>query len=518
MRVLLPEEMQAVDAYAITKLGIPGAVLMENAGAGVTEGVMDIVSVRPSASAVVLCGPGNNGGDGFVVARRLVRSGISVRVYVLCSESSISGDARVHLQWLMNSGIKPCFISAITPEMQAEVRRATVVVDALLGTGLRGEVTGLFAESVELINQSNAVVVSVDIPSGVDAATGKVLGTAVRADITITFAYPKVGQLIHPGRELCGHLEVVDIGIPNWIASQLEDVKSDVYWIDRETVSALLPRRVQPSHKGTYGRLIVIAGSSGMPGAASLACTGALRSGVGTVVAVVPRSIQPVVHAHNMEVMSTAASESGLGCLSEDAFDLIADRLSSGDAYVLGPGLGRNGEVFQLVGRLLRECERPGVIDADGLMALAHLKVDPGSIGSSVVLTPHPGEMSALTGLSIDAIVSDPLTTCRKYAMQWGQTVVLKGATTVIGLPSGTAYISTRGNAGMATGGTGDVLAGLIGGFIAQGTEVSDAAIAGVYVHGIAGELASQAMGMASVLARDVASCISQALMQIHDP
>lgn len=255
-----------------------------------------------------------------------------------------------------------------------------------------------------------------------------------------------------------------------------------------------------------------------MPGAASLACIGALRCGVGTVTAIVPRSIQEVLHAHNMEVMSIAAPESQTGSLSIDALELIADKLSSGDAFVLGPGLGRTNEVAELVTNLLKNCESPGVIDADGLIALSRLKLGLDSLRSSVVLTPHPGEMSALTGLSVDAIVSDPVLVCSRYALEWRQTVVLKGATTVVGLPDGSTYISTRGNAGLATGGTGDVLAGLIGGLIAQGVGISDAAIAGVYVHGMAGELASQALGMAGMLARDVASYVPQALVRICNP
>lgn len=518
MRVLLPAEMRAVDTYAISRLGIPGAVLMENAGAAVAQRVGEVIASQPSPRVVVFCGPGNNGGDGYVVARRLVQLGVSVSVYVFCHESSVMGDAKTHLQWLRHCGIEPRFVETITPEIAEAADQANVIVDALLGTGLRGVVTGLLAESIALINRSDALVISVDIPSGVDAATGKVLGIAVNADITVTFAYPKVGQLVYPGRGFCGKLEVVDIGIPSWIVSQIQEVQSNMYLIEASTVGRVLPRRIQPSHKGTYGRLIVIAGSSGMPGAASLACAGALRSGVGTVVAIVPRSIQQVVHAHNVEVMSCAAPESEDGCFSIQALELAVERLSSCAAYVLGPGLGRNDEVGQFVSRLLGQCDVPGVIDADGLMALARLKIDPGSLNSPAVLTPHPGEMSALTGLSVADIVADPVGVCTRYSSEWGQTVVLKGATTVVGLPDGTAHISVRGNAGLATGGTGDVLAGLIGGLIAQGTAPPDAAIAGVYVHGLAGELASQALGMASMLARDVAAHIPSALLQIAGP
>jgi hydroxyethylthiazole kinase-like uncharacterized protein yjeF len=518
LRVLLPSEMRAIDQHATGQLGVPGVALMENAGAAVADQVRQVAESRHATLVAVLCGPGNNGGDGFVAARRLAAYGMSVLVYAFCPQSAVAGDALTHLQWLLNSGVSVHFVDSVDQQVASGVERADVVVDALLGTGLRGVVSGLLADAIALINRTRAPVVSVDIPSGVDGATGQVSAVAVCADITVTFAYPKVGQLLYPGRGLCGKLVIADIGIPRDAVAQASGVHSQTHLIQAAAVREVLPKRTQPSHKGTYGRLVVVAGSVGMPGAASLACAGALRSGVGTVVAVVPRSIQPILHEHNVEVMSVAVDESEAGGLCLGSFGRAAEQLSQASAFVLGPGIGRDTATAQVAVRLLDAVQCRGVVDADGLVALARQHVSPSAIKAELVLTPHPGEMAAMTGVSIDAIVGDPISVCTEYAVQWKQTVVLKGATTVVGLPDGSVYLSTQGNAGLATGGTGDVLAGVIGGLLAQGASARDAAIAGVFVHGLAGELASQALGMAGMLARDVAAQVPFALQQIGSP
>ena len=522
MRVLLPAEMRAVDRYVIDQLRVPGVALMENAGAAVAERVAECMcelgECRGTGRVVVLCGPGNNGGDGFVVARRLASEGLSVAVYALCSQDRVSGDALVHLNWLKHCGIEVDFVGLCSGKLPEDVERADVVVDAILGTGIEKEVTGLFADVIAQVNESGACVVAVDIPSGIDGATGKVLGTAVRADITVTFAYPKVGQLFYPGREFCGQLEVVNIGIPAAAPDETEGVQSVTYLIDDERVRESLPKRTQPSHKGTYGRLVVIGGSAGMPGAASLACSAALRAGAGTVVAIAPRSVRPILHGHNVEVMSIGADETSEGGFSAAALESVLAGLRPAAAFVLGPGMGRSADAASLVKGLLTGTDLVGVVDADALVVLAQAGVDLASVNADLVLTPHPGEMSALTGLSVADILDNPVQVCARCAVQWRKTVVLKGATTVIGLPDGSTHISVRGNAGLATGGTGDVLAGIIGAFLAQGIRPCEAAISGTYVHGAAGELASESNGMVGMLARDVVNSIPQALEHLANP
>lgn len=522
MRVLLPAEMKAVDRYVIDQLRVPGVALMENAGAAVAERVAECLcelgECRGTGRVVVLCGPGNNGGDGFVVARRLASEGLSVAVYALCSQDRVSGDALVHLNWLKHCGVEVDFVQLCSGKLSADIERADVVVDAILGTGIEKEVTGLFADVIAQVNESGACVVAVDIPSGIDGATGKVMGTAVRADITVTFAYPKVGQLFHPGREFCGQLEVVDIGIPAVAPDETEGVQSVTYLIDDERVRDSLPKRIQPSHKGTYGRLVVIGGSAGMPGAASLACSAALRAGAGTVVAIAPRSVRHILHGRDVEVMSIGADETSEGGFSAAALESVLAGLRPASAFVLGPGMGRSADAALLVKGLLTATDRAGVADADALVVLAQAGVDLASVNADLVLTPHPGEMSALTGLSVADILDNPVQVCARYAVQWRKTVVLKGATTVIGLRDGSTHISVRGNAGLATGGTGDVLAGIIGAFLAQGIRPCKAAVCGTYVHGVAGELASESNGMVGMLARDVVSLIPSAIEHLSYP
>lgn len=522
MRVLLPAEMRAVDRYVIDQLRVPGVALMENAGAAVAERVAECLcelgECRGTGRVVVLCGPGNNGGDGFVVARRLASEGLSVAVYALCSQDRVSGDALVHLNWLKHCGVEVDFVQLCSGKLSADIERADVVVDAILGTGIEKEVTGLFADVIAQVNESGACVVAVDIPSGIDGATGKVMGTAVRADITVTFAYPKVGQLFHPGREFCGQLEVVDIGIPAVAPDETEGVQSVTYLIDDERVRDSLPKRIQPSHKGTYGRLVVIGGSAGMPGAASLACSAALRAGAGTVVAIAPRSVRHILHGRDVEVMSIGADETSEGGFSAAALESVLAGLRPASAFVLGPGMGRSADAALLVKGLLTATDRAGVADADALVVLAQAGVDLASVNADLVLTPHPGEMSALTGLSVADILDNPVQVCARYAVQWRKTVVLKGATTVIGLRDGSTHISVRGNAGLATGGTGDVLAGIIGAFLAQGIRPCKAAVCGTYVHGVAGELASESNGMVGMLARDVVSLIPSAIEHLSYP
>jgi NAD(P)H-hydrate epimerase len=514
--------MGAVDRYVIDHLRVPGVALMENAGAAVArrvaECIRELARSRGTGRAVVLCGPGNNGGDGFVVARRLASEGLSVAAYAFCPEDRISGDALTHLHWLKHCGAGVSFAESSSGRMSEDIERADVIVDAILGTGIEREVTGLFADVITQVNECGACVVAVDIPSGIDGATARVMGTAVRADITVTFAYPKLGQLFYPGREFCGQLEVADIGIPSSALDETEAVQSVIYLVNDERVRKSLPRRVQPSHKGTYGRLVVIGGSAGMPGAASLACSAALRAGAGTVVAITPRSVQPILHGYDVEVMSIGAGETSEGGFSAAALESVSAGLRTAAAFVLGPGIGRSTDIAALVKGLLTAADRVGVVDADALVVLAREGVDLASVNTDLVLTPHPGEMSALTGVPIADILDSPVAVCARHAVEWRKTVVLKGATTVIGLPDGSVHISTRGNAGLATGGTGDVLAGIIGAFLAQGIRPSEAAICGTYVHGVAGELASQSGGLVGMLARDVVSSVPSALENIANP
>jgi hydroxyethylthiazole kinase-like uncharacterized protein yjeF len=416
----------------------------------------------------------------------------------------VQGDARANLEMVRRAGISLEVVQAAPERWDADL-----IVDALLGTGFKPPVAGIPAVLIESINLASCPVLAVDVPSGLYADTGRA-ETCVRADRTITFALPKVGLLFFPGRKLAGEVTVAPIGMP---LALLEDEALHTHVLTSGAVRALLPERPPDANKGTFGRALIIAGSEGMTGAAALAGEAAGRVGAGLVFVAVPKTLLPVLEVKLTEALKVPLPETPTHAHTVKAWDALAERIESSTAVAVGPGIGRHPDTAALIRRLLSEAARPIVVDADGLNAVAPAGAD--TFPHDAVITPHPGEMGRLLDRSAEEVQADRLATAREAATRFGCIVVLKGAGTVVAAPDGRAWINPTGSAGMATGGTGDVLTGAIVGLLAQGLAPLDAARAGVYLHGMAGELAVAAIGDAGTIAGDLLPRLPTALRQV---
>lgn len=503
MRVLTTSQMQELDRQTIEEIGIPGVVLMENAGRGMTDHLLRKFSHLKPGPALILAGKGNNGGDGYVIAHHLMEAKWQVRTVVLAERSSIRGDARINLDVLEACGGDITF----TPDLAAlegtlaALPTCGLLVDALFGTGLSKPATGHYAAAIDWINRSSAAVAAVDIPSGIDASTGQILGTCVAADLTATFAFPKIGQVSYPGAGCVGELVVVDIGIPGKVHEQVGD---DCLLVTAAVAHSLLPARPVDGHKGTFGHLLVMAGSIGKTGAAAMTSEAALRAGCGLVTLACPAEVQPVLAGKLTEVMSAPLPDTD-GAANMLALPVLTDLLVGKQALALGPGMGLGPETTELVRRLVSDCSLPLVLDADGLTALAgHLDVLQQRGSAATILTPHPGEMARLAEIPVEAVQANRVVVARDFATRHGVVVVLKGARTVTALPDGRVRINDSGHAGMASGGMGDVLTGLAGSLLAQGLEAGSAAVLAVYLHGYAADLLAAKYGNAGLLASDL--------------
>ncbi|MFN8543447.1 MAG: NAD(P)H-hydrate dehydratase [Candidatus Binatia bacterium] len=500
MIVTTASEMRALDAWTIAH-GTPGHVLMERAGAGAAR-VLRAQLPRLRGPVVVVCGKGNNGGDGFVIARHLRRVRQPVEVWLAGDPRAVGGDALRNLAAWRRGGGK---VHELTSDEQVRAFRgrldkAGAVVDALLGTGLSAPVSGLFAGVIDAINAAGHPVLAVDIASGLSADTGRPLGTAVRATVTATFAFPKLGQVTHPGVDFTGRLEIVDIGIP---PGAVAEVGPRTALLEAEEVGRLVPRRARDAHKGTAGHVLVVAGSRGKTGAALLAAEACARAGAGLTTLAGPAAVQPVFEGHVREVMTAALADGPDGTAAAGDGGALAALLEGRSAVVCGPGLGLTEGTRALVAAIVRGTRAPLVLDADGLNAVVAtglLRERP----APTVVTPHPGEMARLLGCTNAAVQEDRLGAARHFAAEQAVIVVLKGARTVIATPDGHAAISPTGNPGMATGGMGDVLSGILGALLAQGLAPADAAALGVFAHGLAADRVAHRRGEIGLLARDV--------------
>ncbi|MGD2153791.1 MAG: NAD(P)H-hydrate dehydratase [Gemmatimonadales bacterium] len=503
MKVSTVEEMRRLDRRAMTEFGVPDHVLMENAGQAVYYAIQRRLSVR-GRRFIVISGPGNNGGDGFVVARKLHSSGADVRVLVLADASGYAGAARLNYEMLEKSGVE-ILVDPGTERIVDSLARRDAVVDGLLGTGIKGEVGGRFREVVERVNDAGRPVFAIDIPSGVDGDTGQVRGAAVRADTTVTFGLPKRGNLLYPGAELCGRLIVTHISFPPQLTA------SDDIAVAVSQPAELPPRRVD-GHKGSFGDSLFIAGAQSYYGAPSLAASSALKAGGGYSRLAAPRSMVPFLAGLASEVVFAPQDETDVGSLALSAQDELLELSRIVDFVVLGPGVSLAAETQELVRRLAAGIEKPLLIDGDGLSAVSEsLDVVRGRSGATI-LTPHPGEMSRIAGLPIPEIQSDPIPVVQDAAEDLGAIVVLKGAHTLIGLPDRHVYINTSGNSGMASAGSGDVLTGTIAAMYGLGLPLEDAVRTGVFMHGLAGDLAARAKGEDGITARDILEQLPAAL------
>lgn len=516
MKAVTAQEMKDIDLKAMNEFGIPGIVLMENAGRRVADAVLERAGSAQGTTVTIFAGKGNNGGDGFVAARHLFNMGADVKVLLLESPEKITGDAAINLAVWQKMGQKVYTVTQKEDFNAARLFlvRTDIVVDAIYGTGFKGKVRDYAGRIIEAINACNKPVIAVDVPSGLEADTGNVNGPCVRASLTVTFGLPKVGLLVEPGAGYTGELRVADISLP---LSLLEDEQLSFNLLEKELVKGWLPFRPNSSHKGDYGRVLVIAGSKGMAGAACLAAEAAARAGAGLVTLAVPEAVYNPVAAKLAEVMVVPVPDTGEGTLSLKAVPVIKDMLKRADVLALGPGISAMDETQEAVREIVLMSALPTVLDADGLNALAGHTEMLKNVKGPMVLTPHPGEMGRLTGLSPGLVQQDRLKLARSWSSKWRAVLVLKGARSLVASPGGAVYINPSGNPGMATGGSGDVLTGIIAGLMAQGMEPARAAAAGVFLHGLAGDRAAMEKGMMGLIAGDILEALPAVTRSVED-
>jgi hydroxyethylthiazole kinase-like uncharacterized protein yjeF len=497
--LLTPEEARTLDA-ATQAAGTPAAVLMERAGEAVARSCLDLMGGAYGRRAVVACGKGNNGGDGFVTARHLARAGVRVAVFA-DEPAGVAGEMRDRLVRESDVRVRP-----LEPEAIARaLTRADLAVDAIAGTGLRGAPDGSWAAAIDALNASGVPIVAVDIPSGVDGGTGAAPGAAIRAELTVTFGAAKVGGALLPGAEFAGAIRVVDIGFDD------DAIRASAWLTEPDDVASALPERPLDGQKKTSGTLVVVAGSRKMTGAARLVARAAMRVGAGYVVVAVPASILPVVQAELTEAVFLPVAETPDGSIAPEAVDAVIDAASGAHAVAIGPGLSRDEGTASFVREVVRTAPVPLVVDADALNAFAS---DAGAIAdrkADAVLTPHAGELARLLGRepSVDRIAD-----ARTLADTTRAVALVKGTRTVVVDQAGVAQVNPTGSTALATAGTGDVLTGTIGGLVARGIEPSAAAWAGAYLHGLAGLAAGERTGDGTV-AGDVAELLPNAIARV---
>ncbi len=513
MELMTSEQMRNVDRRAIEDMGIPGLDLMENAGNSVADFIDNLLVDYENPSISVICGKGNNGGDGFVAARHLSDMGYAVQCFLLSKPEALKGDAAVNYNRAIANGILVKVIES--PDELMLPPNTDLIVDSIFGTGFKGQIKGLAADIIKKINDLLIPVVSVDCPSGVDASTGEVSTPCVIADYTITFGRPKLGLYFPPGRDYAGVVHTVDIGIPD---EAVEAEKINLFLTTPEYLHFNLPKRPSNGYKGTFGYLYVLAGSVGLTGSASLTSESALRTGCGMVRLGCPSSLNDIFEVKLTEVMTSPLPEvrkkrclalRGLGEIRKDIRDWA-------DAVALGPGLGTHFETKELIRRLVPSLKLPTVIDADAINNLAGADEVFQQIDFPCVLTPHPGELSRLMGKPIDELTKDRFTTLREATKRFGVVIVFKGSPMLIGEPSGRIYVSPVGNSGMGTAGAGDVLTGIIGSLLAQGMDAFPAAICGTYILGAAGDFALTMYGNRGLIAGDIKESIPDVLMDFE--
>ncbi|HSC27468.1 MAG TPA: NAD(P)H-hydrate dehydratase [Vicinamibacterales bacterium] len=514
MRVLNSEQMREADRRTIEEIGLPSIVLMENAGRQAVAAMEAAFEDLPSSRVVVLCGRGNNGGDGFVVARTLVQRSVDTSVFLLGSVAEVRGDARANLEILGNIGLTVVEITdAEAWELHSsEIARCDLVVDAIFGTGFKGRLSGLIETVVADLNGLPVPVVAIDLPTGLSADSSLVEGLAIDASLTVTLAAPKIPLVFSPADTYAGDLVVADIGIPHPVIDEIEGPHLEL--LEREQMRELVPARAADSHKGDFGRVLVVAGSVGRTGAAHLAALGALKSGAGLVTVATPRSCLPIIAAMAPEYMTEPLDETATGTIDFSALDRVLELKA--DVIAVGPGLGQAPGTAAFVEALLERAGVPLVLDADALNAFAS---DPsrlmGRDGVDVIITPHPGEMARLLNTSIEAVQHDRLRHAREFAAAHRVHVVLKGHRTLVAGPDGRTFVNLTGNAGMATGGTGDLLTGMIAAWFAQLLDAEAACTLAVYLHGAAGDLAEADEGEVALTAGDLAAHLGDAVLEL---
>jgi len=518
--------MQRIDRLTSGQFGVPSLTLMENAGRGVVEFLVERYAPLSSKRIVIVCGRGNNGGDGLVVARLLREQGLNPRVVLLADPTSLKGDAAQNLQRLSAAGAPDIAAdSGAWKETKKTLEGTTLLVDAILGTGLSRPVEGFLREVIRDINEafSGARVVAVDLPSGISADTGELIGDSVRANATVTFTAPKIAHVFPPGCERMGDWIVKQIGTPPKALDDEPDLSLSL--VCREDLAWLTQPRKLDANKGDFGRVLILAGSVGKTGAAALAAKAALRVGAGLVTVATAKSALPIIASLGMEYMTEPLPETEAGTISLRALDdgRIEKLLDGKSVLAIGPGLGTVPETAELVRTVVNQAIIPVVLDADGLNAFDG-RMNEFRAGSqsppAAVLTPHPGEMARLAGASTGEIQARRVEYAREFSNRYNLNLVLKGFRTLVAAPSGGVAVNPTGNPGMATGGTGDVLTGIIAGLLAEypARSVAEVVAGAVYLHGLAGDIAIQDLDPASIIAGDLIAAIPKARRALRQP
>ena len=523
MKLVTPKEMKEIDKKAIEELGIPGAVLMENAGLGLFE-IIQEEFITPQGSGGfrgegicplplrvgIVCGKGSNGGDGFVLARHLSNNGVVVSIFLLGKIQDIKGDALTNLNILLNTGFK---VEEMTTKKDVQrfsqiCNQFDLIVDAIFGTGFKGKVKGVAKEIINILNKSGVPILAVDVPSGMNANDGSIEGVCVQADFTGTMCLPKRGLFLYPGKDYAGDIAVIDIGVPPklWNNINLELLEST-------ELQDLLPLRPANSHKGTFGTVFILAGSRGMTGAATLTALSTLKVGAGLVRLGIPESLNSILEEKATEVITVPLPETSEGTLTVSGFNRIMEEINKATVVAIGPGLSTHPDTRMLIQKLVPKISLPLIIDADGLnnLTLDVLR----KIKKGTVITPHIGELSRLTGLTTSDIRQSRIDIASHLAKEFNLTLTLKGAPTIIASVS-RAYLNPTYNSGLASAGSGDVLTGMIAGLLAQGLKPIDAARLGVYLHGLAGDIAAKKLTEYSMLAGDVMAFIPEAINKLQ--
>jgi ADP-dependent NAD(P)H-hydrate dehydratase / NAD(P)H-hydrate epimerase len=517
-------QMQELDRQATAAHGIPGLTLMENAGRGVVESMERHLGKLAGTRPLVVCGKGNNGGDGFVVTRLLLAKEAKPDCMLLGRAADLSGDALTNYKRLADSGFAVREVPS-RADIEPLFRERKIVVDAIFGTGLTRAPSGLTAEAITLINKPGSYVVSIDLPSGLKSDSGVPYEPCVRANLTVTMALPKLGLWLHPGRALAGKVEGVDIGMAQGkgesgsdevgLGTFHFDLSPEAFLLDAEHIRTILPKRRPDGHKGTFGAALIIAGSRNFSGAAVLAGMAAVRSGCGLIRLAIPDGIANVVASDVIEAVKIPLPQTDTEALSPAAIESLLELAADAQAIAIGPGIGTDRRTQKLELSFLAEVEKPTVIDADGINNLAGRLALLSRVKAPLVLTPHPGEFSRLTGLKTEAVNADRVGVSRKFATEKKVVLVLKGASTIVASPDGRVFVNPTGNSGLAKGGTGDILTGLITGLIAQGMSPLDAACAGVYLHGLAADIAVQSLTEYCLAAGDLPRFLPQAFAAV---
>jgi NAD(P)H-hydrate epimerase len=513
IKIVSNDQMRKMDAQTIDKLGVPGIILMENAGRQTYEYILEFIAELNLAGRIdIYCGKGNNGGDGYVIARHFHNNGYLVKLFSIGDPDKLAGDAKTNYLICKNYNM-PIEILESTKSLYKNDNPA-IVIDAILGTGIKGEVEGLYKDVIDYINNLGLPVVSVDIPSGLNGDLPTVSGSTINADLTVTMALPKRAHLFYPAKKYIGLLEIADISMPEEIKNSSTVSLNQVEFSD-----LTFPAIEDDAHKYTAGKLFILSGSTGMTGAAILTASAALRTGVGLVNIGIPQSLNTVLETRITEGLSVPLSETLEGTVAKDALPGIKDRITWADAVVIGPGCGRNEETRETLRKSIQYCletQTPTLIDADGLFALSEDKNLCMSLNSEFVLTPHHGEFLRLSSGSKEKIQSEPWQCLWDFLKDNKCTINLKGAPSMVGASDGQIFINPTGNVSLAKGGSGDVLAGIIGGLMARGMDPCQASITGNYIHGEAADILLSSQSAASILPTDLIDILPE-LFDLND-